>query len=871
MDANGTWYGLMSQQAKSNEPTFRVIIIGAGERGKCYAKAIQNTNGVVAAVADPLPLKRIDLGSKYIWKTHDANPEQEFEDWKDFLSYEMIRRQRAAAGEAVEPGIDAAFICIQDSGHAEAIIGLAPLDLHIFSEKPLATNLNDCLDICASLLKDGPNTSPSRIFSIGHVLRYSPHNKQLRHMLLQDHCIGDILSIEHTEPVGYWHFSHSYVRGNWRRQSLSAPSLLTKSCHDIDFLLWLLSSPRNASSTEPPHEPATVTSQGHVGLFKKSRKPVAAGEATNCLSCPIETDCQYSAKKIYTEQQFKPGKTHNWPWPMSVVRSDIEELYLNKGPATAKQALLDELALDYDGKTPPREVESRNWFGRCVWESDNDVCDDQTVTMTWEDDVLPNHPHRLAKTAIFHMIAHTRDQCIRRGRVYGTTGELWYDSSCITVHSFITGQTDSFNIKLRGGGHGDGDDGLVEQFAAALEAAKSGAMTAEDAQKTHIGCTIEEVIRSHALVFAAEEGRQKRCIIDWPACRQKPGRLVHAGSICTSRSFPAYANINGNDDGCVLKSKCLLNVSHHKSARCAFWAKFSLTLGSSQPHQLHFCFGNTHFDGLPAISTPWGDPERLLCQEKSPDLAAPALVLPRPVSSRTCEATSTAGATEDGRHIYNHLAASVKLPHSQTSHQIYNQIIYYLPLVNMLFSTSLVGFLAAFAIASPIAEPLEARAAAVNRAAIVLQNITTIEKDATTLNTTLNKYANDAKLGFYDLIAIQSQSDKISSDINSTSGVANSSTVWTQAQSGGIYNETNNKLKPIVFQLLANLVRHKPAFQKGGLVSTVKTNLVKQRELSRQFGNALTAKAVEPWKSKSPALANSILAQFDSAIKTFSS
>lgn len=515
------------------KPAFRAIIIGAGERGRCYARSLQHTRAAVAAVADPIAYKRTSLGQSYIWHDSEPRPGQEFEGWQDFLQYEKARRQRESIGEPTEPGIDAAFICVQDSDHAEVIVALAPLCLHLFSEKPLATTMRDCLDIYAALLQDGHNSSPKHIFSIGHVLRYSPHNKQLRRMVLEDRCIGDILSIEHTEPVGYWHFSHSYVRGNWRKESTSAPSLLAKSCHDIDFLLWLLCSPTSPTSSEPPHHPTTISSSGHLGVFKRSRKPAAAGTATNCLSCPAEPDCLYSAKRIYLEKQFHPKSAHNWPWPISVVRPDIEDLYHNKGSDAARGVLLDELSKDYDAAyTPTKDIESRNWFGRCVWEADNDVCDDQTVTMTWEDDILPEYPHRLAKSATFHMIASTQDQCIRRGRIYGTEGEIVYDSKTIVVHYFGSGTSEKFDIKQRGGGHGDGDDGLTEQFAAAVEAVKTGSMGVEAAQNTFIGCSLDEIIRSHAVVFAAEEARTRRTVIDWADWRKQEVEsklMAHSG------------------------------------------------------------------------------------------------------------------------------------------------------------------------------------------------------------------------------------------------------------------------------------------------------------------------------------------------------
>jgi predicted dehydrogenase len=191
----------------------RILIIGAGSRGNAYARATgQSTNGIVVAVAEPIVYKRKQLGEKYIWGKLGPTEGQEFEDWKAFLAWEQERRARAANGEDVPEGVDAVFICVLDEMHKETIVGLAPLDLHIMCEKPLATSLTDCLAIYKSLLLNLPSTTPQKIFSIGHVLRYSPHNILLRKLLLEDKVIGEIISINHTEPIGWWHFTHSYVR-----------------------------------------------------------------------------------------------------------------------------------------------------------------------------------------------------------------------------------------------------------------------------------------------------------------------------------------------------------------------------------------------------------------------------------------------------------------------------------------------------------------------------------------------------------------------------------------------------------------------------------------------------------------------------------
>ena len=315
-------------------------------------------------------------------------------------------------------------------------------------------------------------------------------------------------------------------RGNWRKQSTTAPSLLTKSCHDIDLLLWLLCSPAPGSS-DPPHIPTTVTSSGSVLYFNKNRKPTAAGNATNCLSCPIEESCNYSARKIYIGDQHKGLGSGNTNWPVEIVLPEIEECISNGGQAAGEAALLSRLSEDYTKDTPAAEVDAKSWYGRCVWESDNDVNDNQMVTMTWEDDPLSSKGNgdaekalagRGAKMAIFHMVAHTKRICERYTHIYGSHGEIYADGETVTVEDFRTGRKklhrpDVHDLR----GHGGGDGGLTRQFILAVDRVKNHGAKVEDAQNEYVGCTLEEVIRGHAMVFAAEEARLRKKIVDFPA------------------------------------------------------------------------------------------------------------------------------------------------------------------------------------------------------------------------------------------------------------------------------------------------------------------------------------------------------------------
>ncbi|KAK7408558.1 hypothetical protein QQX98_009263 [Neonectria punicea] len=181
----------------------RFLVIGAGRRGTAYASAVRREGlpATIAAVAEPIRSTRISFGKKYVWEGDGAPREdQAFESWQHFLDYERNRRDAEAAGEKVHAGIDGIIVCTQDHTHKEILQALGPLKLHVLCEKPIATSLQDCQDIYVSL---GGANSPERILSTGHVLRYSPHNMLLRRLLLEDRAIGEVISVEHTEPVEF--------------------------------------------------------------------------------------------------------------------------------------------------------------------------------------------------------------------------------------------------------------------------------------------------------------------------------------------------------------------------------------------------------------------------------------------------------------------------------------------------------------------------------------------------------------------------------------------------------------------------------------------------------------------------------------------
>lgn len=133
-----------------------------------------------------------------------------FADWTEIAS-----RPRFA---------DAVVICTLDQMHAELVSVFSKLGYHILCEKPMATSISDCVNMVKEVQAAG-----DLIFGIGHVLRYSPFNKAVK-AVIDSGALGEIVNIQHMEPVGNVHFSHSFVRGNWSKEEETTFSLMSKCC-----------------------------------------------------------------------------------------------------------------------------------------------------------------------------------------------------------------------------------------------------------------------------------------------------------------------------------------------------------------------------------------------------------------------------------------------------------------------------------------------------------------------------------------------------------------------------------------------------------------------------------------------------------------
>ena len=197
----------------------KLALVGAGERGQyCYAPYAKMHGYEIefVGVADPHKGRR----EKFVQDYH-VPAEGVFETAEQFFA-----RPRMA---------DAVLICTQDSQHYAYACQAIDLGYSILLEKPISPSVRECLDLQRRAEEKGTQ------IMVCHVMRYTKFYRKLKE-LIDSGVIGDVVHVTHTENVAYWHYAHSYVRGNWHKTADSSPMILAKCCHDMDILSWLLGS-----------------------------------------------------------------------------------------------------------------------------------------------------------------------------------------------------------------------------------------------------------------------------------------------------------------------------------------------------------------------------------------------------------------------------------------------------------------------------------------------------------------------------------------------------------------------------------------------------------------------------------------------------
>ena len=407
----------------------KISVIGLGNRGTEYMgflKGFHSKKVELYALCDIRQQALDDISPKF-----SIPKERQFLSTDEFFSKGIIS--------------DALIISTQDASHYE-ITKKAILTgyKYILLEKPVSGVKGEYTELRDLAKENGV------ILIICHVLRYSNYYSKIKE-IISSGKIGDIVTINHTENVGYFHFAHSFVRGNWHDEFASTPSILAKCCHDIDLIAWFMDSPCES-----------VSSVGSLKYFNKENAP--EGATPYCMGgCKAKKNCPYDAEALYITDPFYKAK------------------------------FIKYMGRTLTGKAKNSKADIKNAirsgdYGRCVFMCDNNVCDNQFVTMKFKN----------GASAVLNMNGFS-NKMFRESHIIGTKGELYGSGTKLKMHIF-GGRTTNVNTgALKVSGHVEGDMRIVSGFVKLV--------CGETTDLTDI-TTIDATMISHNIALAAEESRK---------------------------------------------------------------------------------------------------------------------------------------------------------------------------------------------------------------------------------------------------------------------------------------------------------------------------------------------------------------------------
>ena len=170
------------------EKKIKIAVLGCGLRSCRVVGNLLEDSGrraEIVAVYDPDAAEMEFV--KETWQTPEA---------KNCASYQ----------QAVDfPGVEWVMVFSPNAFHHDQILYAFKQGKNVFSEKPIGTTLEDCVDIYNAYKASG------RIFATGFVLRYAPLYRKTKE-LLDSGKFGKILSINADENIPPYH--GGYIMAN---------------------------------------------------------------------------------------------------------------------------------------------------------------------------------------------------------------------------------------------------------------------------------------------------------------------------------------------------------------------------------------------------------------------------------------------------------------------------------------------------------------------------------------------------------------------------------------------------------------------------------------------------------------------------------
>lgn len=175
---------------------------------------------------------------------------------------------------------DSVIVTTMDSQHEKYIIRAMELGCNVISEKPVATEADQCQRIIDAEKRTGKK------IDVTFNVRYMMESDAIKKILLNGD-LGKIISVDFQEYLDIDHEASYYRR--WHGKIKNSGSLLVhKASHHFDMINWLLDA-----------EPLEVKATGRLAYYGKNNNY----QGRNCRTCNFKEKCKFY-QDITTNKRF---------------------------------------------------------------------------------------------------------------------------------------------------------------------------------------------------------------------------------------------------------------------------------------------------------------------------------------------------------------------------------------------------------------------------------------------------------------------------------------------------------------------------------------------------------------------------------------
>lgn len=264
----------------------KIAIVGAGGMGHVHARHYKRVEGVTIGVCDHDPARAQKMASDL-----ELSPLASFQDalaWADAID-----------------------LCVPNDVHARLALEALDKGLHTFVEKPLATNVQDGIEVVELAESKGLQ------LMVGHVVRFFPEYRKA-HDIVQTGTLGKIASVRMRRGGGLprteWFLDHSRSGG----------VLVDLAAHEYDWLLWTLGPASHlfarsvATKTDvgPDYGLCTITFKSGAVAHVEATWMDPSGFRTHFEICGSDGMIQHDSRRSASLTSFSDGGTYRYESPL---------------------------------------------------------------------------------------------------------------------------------------------------------------------------------------------------------------------------------------------------------------------------------------------------------------------------------------------------------------------------------------------------------------------------------------------------------------------------------------------------------------------------------------------------------------------------